>query len=96
MKDYNNIIDEKVNAMNELFLKLDDSCRKDDEIIKMMVDLYNMKNAIDIANKDMHQKETVQIEQETEAQEIEAKNQELKEEIAQYEESMLKGLKDSL
>eukprot|EP00351_Strombidinopsis_sp_SopsisLIS2011_P002843 CAMPEP_0116878990 /NCGR_PEP_ID=MMETSP0463-20121206/10742_1 /TAXON_ID=181622 /ORGANISM="Strombidinopsis sp, Strain SopsisLIS2011" /LENGTH=67 /DNA_ID=CAMNT_0004527767 /DNA_START=1390 /DNA_END=1593 /DNA_ORIENTATION=+ len=55
-----------------------------------------MKNAIDIANKDMHQKETVQIEQETEADEIEQKNQELLEEIAQYEESQLKGLKETL
>jgi len=62
----------------------------------MMVELYNMKNAIDIANKDMHQKETVQIEQETEADEIEQKNQELLEEIAQYEESQLKGLKETL
>lgn len=56
--------------MNELFIKLDDSCKKDDESIKLMVDLYNMKNAIDIAGKDMHQKQTVQIEQETEAEEI--------------------------
>lgn len=70
MQEYNNIIDQKINAMNELFIKLDDSCKKDDESIKLMVDLYNMKNAIDIAGKDMHQKQTVQIEQETEAEEI--------------------------
>lgn len=49
-----------------------------------MIDLFNIKNAIEIAQKDMQQKEAVQIEQETEAEEITAKNAELDEEINAY------------
>lgn len=62
----------------------------------MMVDLYNLKTAIDIAQKDLHQKEAVQIEQATEAEEIKAKNVELDEEISQYESTALAELKQKL
>lgn len=59
ISEYNNIINEKIKTINELFGKLEESCKKDDDAIQQMIDLYNLKNAIDIAQKDMQQKQAV-------------------------------------
>ena len=48
-------------------------------------DIKRVKCAIDLAQKDIHQKRQVSIEMHNEREEITAKNTELDEEIAEYE-----------
>ena len=52
-----------------------------DQLNQAHEDIRRVKNAIDLAQKDIHQKRQVSIEMAAEAEEIEAKNTDLDEEI---------------
>ena len=58
---------------------------KHDQLNQANEDIRRVKNAIDLAQKDIHQKRQVFIEMSAEAEEIEAKNADLDDELQAYE-----------
>ena len=67
-----------------MIIELQKATDKHDQLNQAHEDIRRVKNAIDLAQKDIHQKRQVFIEMAAEAEEIEAKNVDLDDELTAY------------
>ena len=68
-----------------MITELQNQTNKHDQLNQAHEDIRRVKNAIDLAQKDIHQKRQVFIEMAAETEEIEAKNEDLDDELVAYE-----------
>lgn len=83
--EFEKVIAQRIDQRRLMIAELKKATDKHDQLNQAHEDIRRVKNAIDLAQKDIHQKRQVSIEMAAEAEEIEAKNDDLDEEIRAYE-----------
>jgi chromosome segregation ATPase len=90
VKDFDKVINERVNAIRQLIAELNKVCDQNVEMAAVREDTQRIKIAIDLAKRDILQKQQVSQELRGEIEEVKAKNEELDEEIRVYEDKFNK------